>query len=165
MHELADGAPTPGRVRRPGASRKLLTQTDPQVHAALLALVEPDTRGNQDSPLRWTTKSIRHLAPELTHQGHCIRADTVGDLLRARYFSLQGNARTREGQQPSDRDAQFADTGREWRPMSEPLPVNTHDFLDDAVRAAIPYGVYDLAENAGVPRAGLAELLRLKLGS
>ena len=59
------------------------------------------------SPLRWTTKSTRHLADELTRQGHKVGADTVGDLLRAEGFSLQGNATTIEGRRHPDRDAQF----------------------------------------------------------
>jgi hypothetical protein len=74
---------------------------------ALLALVEPDERGDPESPLRWTVKSTRRLAVELTRQGHRVGADTVGDLLRAEGFSLQGNAKTLEGKQSPDRDAQF----------------------------------------------------------
>jgi hypothetical protein len=74
---------------------------------ALLALVEPEERGDPMSPLRWTTKSTRNLAAELTRQGHRVGADTVGDLLRGEGFSLQGNAKTIEGQRHPDRDAQF----------------------------------------------------------
>lgn len=74
---------------------------------ALLALVEPDMRGDPMSPLRWTTKSTRNLASELTRQGHKVSADTVGDLLREAGFSLQANAKTIEGKQHPDRDAQF----------------------------------------------------------
>ncbi len=74
---------------------------------ALLALVEPDERGDPMSPLRWTTKSLRHLAAELTEQGHPVSAPTVGHLLRANGFSLQGTAKTLEGAQHPDRDPQF----------------------------------------------------------
>lgn len=74
---------------------------------ALLALVEPDMRGDPMSPLRWTTKSTRNLAGELTGQGHKVSADTVGDLLRGEGFSLQANSKTVEGKQHPDRDAQF----------------------------------------------------------
>jgi len=74
---------------------------------ALRALVEPDERGDPVSPLRWTVKSTRNLAGELTRQGHQVSADTVGDLLRAEGFSLQGNAKTIEGTRHPDRDAQF----------------------------------------------------------
>ena len=75
--------------------------------SAVLALVEPEERGDPMSPLRWTTKSTRKLAAELTRQGHRVSANTVGDLLRAEGFSLQGNAKTTEGQRHPDRDAQF----------------------------------------------------------
>jgi hypothetical protein len=80
---------------------------DPGLVPALLALVEPDERGDPVPPLRWTAQSTRALAAELTRQGHEVSADTVGDLLRAEGFSLQGNAKTIEGKQHPDRDAQF----------------------------------------------------------
>jgi transposase len=64
-------------------------------------------RGDPMSPLRWTTKSTRNLATELTRQGHRVSADVVGDLLREEGFSLQGNAKTIEGKQHPDRDGQF----------------------------------------------------------
>jgi hypothetical protein len=82
-------------------------QTDPELQPALLDLVEPDERGDPMSPLRWTVKSTRNLAGELTAQGHRISADTVADLLRTEGFSLQGNAKTMEGKQNPARDAQF----------------------------------------------------------
>jgi transposase/DNA-binding transcriptional regulator YdaS (Cro superfamily) len=97
----------PGRVRRPGGGRKAAAQQDPDLVPALLALVEPDERGDPMSPLRWTTKSLRHLADELTWQGHPVSAPTVGKLLRELGFSLQANAKTLEGAQHPDRDAQF----------------------------------------------------------
>jgi hypothetical protein len=73
----------------------------------LLALVEPDQRGDPQSPLRWTTNSTRNLAAELTRQGHPVGADTVAALLKAERFSLQGTCRTTEGARHPDRDAQF----------------------------------------------------------
>jgi Rhodopirellula transposase DDE domain len=106
--ELDAGAEPLGRVRRPGGGRKRAADLDPGLLPALLALVEPDERGDPMSPLRWTTKSTRNLAGELTAQGHKVSADTVGDLLRAEGFSLQGNAKTLEGQRHPDRDAQFS---------------------------------------------------------
>jgi transposase len=107
MRELRFGDGPLGRVRRPGGGRKRVVDTDPAVRKALLALVEPDVRGDPMSPLRWTTKSTRKLAEQLTGQGHRISADTVGDLLREEGFSLQSNAKTLEGKQHPDRDAQF----------------------------------------------------------
>ena len=105
--ELDSGAEPLGRVRRPGGGRKRAADLDPGLLPALLALVEPDERGDPMSPLRWTAKSTRNLADELTRQGHRVGAGTVGDLLRAEGFSLQGNAKTLEGQRHPDRDAQF----------------------------------------------------------
>jgi hypothetical protein len=108
VSELDSGQAPLGRVRRPGGGRKRAVDRDPGLRAALLALVEPDTRGDPMSPLRWTTKSTRNLAAELTHQGHRVSADVVGDLLREEGFSLQGNAKTIEGKQHPDRDGQFS---------------------------------------------------------
>lgn len=105
--ELDSGVGPLGRVRRPGGGRKRLADLDAGLRPALLALVEPDVRGDPESPLRWTTKATRKLAEELTEAGHRISADTVADLLRAEGFSLQGNAKTLEGKQNPDRDAQF----------------------------------------------------------
>jgi len=105
--ELDSGAEPLGRARRSGGGRKRAADLDPGLRPALLALVEPDERGDPMSPLRWTTKSTRDLAGELTRQGHKVGADTVGDLLRAEGFSLQGNAKTLEGRRHPDRDAQF----------------------------------------------------------
>ena len=105
--ELESGEQPLGRVRRAGGGRKPVTTTDPGLLAALLALVEPDVRGDPMSPLRWTTKSTRNLADTLTAAGHKVGADTVANLLRQEGFSLQSNAKTLEGKQNPDRDAQF----------------------------------------------------------
>jgi transposase len=103
-----DQGPLPlGRARRPGGGRKRAEDNDPGLVPALLGLVEPDERGDPMSPLRWTTKSLRHLATELARQGHAVSASTVGRLLREQGFSLQGTAKTLEGAQHPDRDAQF----------------------------------------------------------
>ncbi|MEU0823169.1 ISAzo13-like element transposase-related protein, partial [Streptomyces mirabilis] len=82
VNELEAGEGPLGRVRRPGGGRKKAAEADPGLRPALLALVEPDIRGDPISPLRWTTKSTRKIAAELTRQGHKVSADTVGDLLR-----------------------------------------------------------------------------------
>jgi transposase len=106
--ELEAGEAPLGRVRREGGGRKSLTATDPALLAALLALVEPTRRGDPCSPLCWTTLSTRKLAAELTGTGHSVGADTVARLLREQGFSLQANAKTVEGGQHLDRDAQFS---------------------------------------------------------
>jgi transposase len=180
VDELDSGAEPLGRARRPGGGRKRAAELDPELRPALLALVEPEERGDPMSPLRWTTKSTRTLAGELTRQGHRVGADTVADLLREEGFSLQGNAKTIEGTQHPDRDAQFCyineqvkahqdsgdpvisvDTkkkenvgefkngGQEWRPKGGPSRVRSHDFPDEQLGKAIPYGIYDLAMDAG----------------
>jgi hypothetical protein len=95
------------RVRRFGGGRKSVTETDPGLLAALEALIEPTTRGDPESPLRWTCKSTRNLADELTRQNHPVGERTVARLLRAAQYSLQGNRKTREGSSHPDRNAQF----------------------------------------------------------
>ena len=102
--------PLPSRrrgLRKPGGGRKSLTELDTGLVPALLELVEPDQRGDPESPLRWTTKSTRHLSEELKRAGRPVGADTVGALLKAEGFSLQGTSRTIEGARHPDRDAQF----------------------------------------------------------
>jgi hypothetical protein len=115
VDELDSGAEPLGRVRRPGGGRKRAADLDPGLLPALLALVEPQERGDPMSPLRWTTLSTRNLADELARQGHNASAGTVGALLRQEGFSLQGNAKTVEGKQHPDRDAQFGYIGEQAR--------------------------------------------------
>ncbi len=100
------GAPTT-RARRPGGGRKRAVVKDPGLRAALEQLVDPDTRGDPMSPLRWTTKSTRALAAALTAAGHPVSHVRVAELLHEAGYSLQGNAKTIEGRQHDDRDAQF----------------------------------------------------------
>jgi transposase len=95
------------RVRRPGAGGKALTRTQPELIKALDALVEPTCRGDPESPLRWTCKSVRRLAAELQRQGFTIGRQKVADLLHELGYSLQANRKTREGGQHPDRNAQF----------------------------------------------------------
>jgi hypothetical protein len=185
VDELDSGADPLGRVRRPGGGRKRVADLDPGLLPALLALVEPQERGDPMSPLRWTTQSTRNLAAELARQGHKVSEGTVGALLRREGFSLQGNAKTVEGKQHPDRDAQFSyigeqarahlaagdpvvsvdakkkelvgefkNGGREWRPKGRPARVDAHDFPDRELGKAIPYGIYDLAANAGWVNVG-----------
>jgi hypothetical protein len=174
------------RVRRPGGGRKPVTRTDPPLVAALEALIEPATRGDPQSPLRWTCKSTRTLAEELQRQDHRVSPRTVAGLLHQSGYSLQGNRKTREGTSHPDRNAQFeylnglvrrfldrdwpaisVDTkkkelvgdfkngGREWHPQGQPPAVRVHDFQDESLGKAIPYGVYDLLHNQGWVSVGV----------
>ena len=95
------------RVRRPGGGRKPLTETDPGLMDALKALIEPATRGDPESPLRWTCKSTRRLADELTRGSHRVSANTGAALLHQAGYSLQANRKTKEGAAHPDRNAQF----------------------------------------------------------
>ena len=99
--------PLPTRIRAVGGGRKRKTESDPGLSAALEVLVDPATRGDPESPLRWTSKSTRTLAGPLTQQGHPVSDRTVGRLLRKAGYSLQGNRKTREGDSHADRNAQF----------------------------------------------------------
>lgn len=106
--ELEAGGEPLGRVRRPGAGRKPITETDPGIVEALLALVEPTRRGDPESALSWTTLSTQNLASELTASGHPVSSVKVAQLLKEQGFSLQANAKQVEGRQHPDRDAQFS---------------------------------------------------------
>jgi hypothetical protein len=105
--ELAGGAAWSDRVRRPGGGRKKATEVDPDLLVVLDSLVEPESRGDPMSPLRWTAKSTRTLAAELKRLGHQASADLVHRLLRSMGYSLQANAKVTEGAQHADRDGQF----------------------------------------------------------
>jgi hypothetical protein len=105
--ELAGGAGWSDRVRRPGGGRKKATEVDPDLLVVLDSLVEPGSRGDPMSPLRWTAKSTRTLAAELKRLGHQASADLVHRLLRSMGYSLQANAKVTEGAQHPDRDGQF----------------------------------------------------------
>ena len=176
----------PGRVRRRGGGRKPLAETDPTLVSDLERLVDADSRGDPEQPLRWTAKSVRKLADALRALGHRVSHETVARLLRGLGYSLQANAKVREGRQHPDRDAQFqhindtvktaidqgqpvisVDTkkkelvgdfkngGRELRPKGSPVPVRVHDFKDKELGKAIPYGIYDLAEDTGWVNVGI----------
>jgi len=187
LKELAQDEPLE-RVRRPGAGRKPAIVKDPTLLGDLDALIEPTSRGDPQSPLRWTCKSVRHLAKALQQQGHQASRTLVAELLNAAGYSLQSNRKTKEGDSHPDRDAQFAyiniqvsaalaekqpvisvdtkkkelvgdfrNNGREYRPQGNPEEVRVHDFLIKELGRAVPYGVYDLAANAGwAEKVGLA---------
>jgi len=182
----ADETPGAERVRRPGGGRKPLSETDASLLDDLRTLVEPETRGDPQSPLLWTCKSLRRLSQSLRDMGHTIGRTLVGELLHKLDYRLQANRKTREGSHNPDRDAQFhyindrvkealaagepaisVDTkkkelvgdfknaGREWRPKSSPEEVRVHDFVIPELGRAVPYGVYDIAGNAGWVSVGI----------
>jgi hypothetical protein len=177
--EIERGVAATGRIRRAGAGRPRLQKTQPGLVEALERLVDPLTRGDPMSPLRWTCKSRAKLASALTKDGWQVSSTTVGrllnDVLKYRLHAVQ---KTREGASHPDRNEQFeyinataasflrrkqpvvsVDTkkkelvgdfkngGREWQPRGTNEKVLVHDFPDDAVGKAIPYGVYDMARN------------------
>ena len=181
--EVEAGMEPSDRLRAIGGGDKPAIDKQPGLLGALDALVDPVTRGDPMSPLRWTTKSAARLAAELVAQGYEIAERTVLRLLHQLGYSLQANAKVVEGNQHPDRDGQFAylsrlageaiaagepvisvDTkkkelignyangGVEWEPAGAPVRTSVHDFADRALgdRAkAIPYGIYDLANNTG----------------
>jgi transposase len=102
------GEPLPvERIRRPGAGRKKRVEQDPRLLRALERLIDPASRGDPMSPLRWTCKSTRQLSKALAEKGHAVSHELVAQLLHQLGYSLQANAKTQEGEQHPDRDAQF----------------------------------------------------------
>jgi DDE family transposase len=186
IREIQSGAVLDaGRVRRRGAGRKAITVHDPQLPAALDRLIEPDTRGDPESPLRWVCKSTRVLAAELARQRHPISHVKLAQLLHQQHYSLQGTRKTEEGADHPDRDAQFrqinarvkkalaaglpvlsvdtkkkelvgnyANAGRQWRPVRQAPRVQGHDFPHPDVPRAYPYGIYDVGRNEGFVNVG-----------
>ena len=128
LEELEHTPRLDGRVRRPGAGRKSLREKDPELEAALDALVDPDSRGDPMSPLRWTCKSTGQLALALTRGGHPVSPETVANMLHQGGYSLQANRKTTEGAQHPDRDAQFRYLNEQARQFRDAgLPVVSVD--------------------------------------
>ena len=107
IRELGENPIAAGRIRRAGGGRHTLLVSDPELPRALETLVEPLARGDPQSPLRWTCKSTRTLAAELSRQDHPVSHEKVAQFLRAMDYRLQGNRKTEEGADHPDRDAQF----------------------------------------------------------
>ena len=103
----AGTAPAPGRVRQPGGGRRKITEHDPRLTGAMERMIDPETRGDPESPLRWTCKSTRTLAVQLSRQRHPISHTKVAQLLHDLGYSLQSNRKTEGGEDHPDRDAQF----------------------------------------------------------
>jgi hypothetical protein len=128
IRELEDKPLDAGRIRRPGAGRPRLVARDPDLPRILESMVEPVTRGDPESPLRWTCKSTRTLAKELTTRRHTVSHEKVAQLLRAMDYSLQGNRKTEEGKDHPDRDAQFQYINEQVRQaLSRSRPVISVD--------------------------------------
>ena len=186
--EVGEGIEPSTRLRAVGGGDKLKIDKLPGLLETLDELVNPDTRGNPMSLLRWTSKSSVKLAEELERRGFSVSSNTVLRLLHLLGYSLQANAKVTEGRQHPDRDNQFrylndtavsfiaqnqpvisvdtkkkeligefANKGNEWALSGAPERVNVHDFKDRSLgeyARAIPYGVYDLANNEGWVNVG-----------
>src|ERR1039458_7126097 len=126
--EIADGNAMPGRIRRAGAGRKNIVERDPKLLVSLDRLIEPETRGDPESPLRWICKSTRTLAAQLTRQKHPVSHEKVAQLLRDQNYSLQSNRKTEEGADHPDRDAQFRHINTQVkRALAAGMPVISVD--------------------------------------
>lgn len=176
------------RVRHLGGGRKRLTETMPELLDALEEIVGETTRGDPESPLRWTCKSVRKITKELTKQGFDLSYQSVANILHELEYSLQAAKKTAEGKDNHpDRDEQFVhiskksksfirsrspvisvdtkkkelvgnyyNNGREWQYKGKPIEVLDHDFPDPEVPKAVPYGVFDVAENKGWVNVGIS---------
>ena len=107
IQEIETGVTLEGRIRRPGAGRKPITHSDPKIVDRLERMIDAETRGDPETPLRWTCKSTRALADALTRRRHPISHSKVAQILHDEGYSLQGNRKTEEGEDHPDRDAQF----------------------------------------------------------
>ena len=187
LTELADQPPvqTKGhaRVRRAGGGRKPLVVSDPSLREELERLIEPTTRGDPESRLRWTCKSVRRLADELRASGHPVSPQVVANLLHTMDYSLQGNAKVIEGNQHADRNAQFEHiASRVAGYLADRQPVisvdtkkkelvgefknggrdwrpagepETVNVHDFGTDRASPYGIYDIAHDVGWVSVGV----------
>ena len=189
LRQRQDGEAQPEdrrRVRRPGGGRPSKTSEDPELLGALESLVEPCTRGDPESALRWTCKSLRVLAEELTRTGHDVSYRTVGRVLKHLKYSLQGNRKTLEGAQHVDRNAQFeyinAQTKKRMKADNPAISVDTKkkelvgDYKNGGreyrpkgqpekvdvhdfkgeLGRVSPYGVYDLHDDSGWVSVGVS---------
>lgn len=172
------------RIRKTGGGRKKITVHNPNIIAAIESVVEPTAKGDPESPLKWTSKSTRKIAKELSKSFKISHAK-VADLLHIAGYSLQANKKSMEGTSHPDRNAQFeninkkakeflqkkqpvisVDTkkkelvgnfrnnGQEWAPKGKPENVNVHDFKTEMGKAT-PYGIYDIASNKGWVSVGI----------
>jgi len=176
------------KVRCEGAGRKKLSETMPELLDAIEEIVGETTRGDPESALRWTCKSVRNISEELKKKGFEIGRQSVANLLHELDYSLQATRKTSEGKQDHpDRDEQFThinkmsksfirskspvisvdtkkkelvgnyhNNGQEWQYKGNPIEVLDHDFPDPKVSKAVPYGIFDVAENKGWVNVGIS---------
>jgi hypothetical protein len=186
IREIEEGATAQaGRIRSSGAGRKSILASDPLLVQALEEMIDGQTRGDPQSPLRWICKSTRAIAKQLCKKKHAISHTKVAQILHSLNYSLQSNRKTEEGADHPDRDAQFrhinaavsqsmelglpvisvdtkkkelignyANEGQQWLAAKEPIKVQGHDFPNPELPRAYPYGIYDLARNAGFVNVG-----------
>ena len=186
IREIQEGVVAlPGRIRSAGAGRKSILVSDPLLVQALETMIDSQTRGDPQSPLRWICKSTRTIAKQLGKKKHPVSHTKVAQILHHLNYSLQSNRKTEEGADHPDRDAQFrhinaavsksiehglpvisvdtkkkelignyANGGQQWLAAKEPIKVQGHDFPNPELPRAYPYGIYDLARNAGFVNVG-----------
>jgi DDE family transposase len=149
IREVQAGERAPaGRVRRQGAGRKPILDVEPGLPAALESLIDPVTRGDPESPLRWTSKSIAKLTDGLRAMGHAVRDSTVRLQVRALGYSLQANRKTREGADHPDRDAQFQHIASvTGAALAADLPVLSIDTKKKELIGEYKNGGRELAKN------------------
>lgn len=172
-------------IRKHGAGRKKTTSVDKTLKTDLEKLIEPTTRGDPESPLKWTTNSLRNISKELKKK-HKTSHRMIAELLHEMGYSLQANKKTSEGKNHPDRNAQFENInkkvkeqqsigdpaisvdakkkelvgkfknqGREWYPKGKPEEVKSHDFMIKELGKVCPYGVYDIIKNKGWVNVGV----------
>jgi len=178
----------PGQVRNNGGGRKKISESMPELLDTIEEIVGETTRGDPESPLRWTCKSVRNITEELLKRGFQVGRQSVANLLHELDYSLQANRKTSEGKEDHpDRDEQFrhiskksksfmrskcpvisvdtkkkelignyCNNGREWHYKGKPIDVLDHDFPDPKMSKAVPYGVFDVADNKGWVNVGMS---------
>ena len=186
IHDLSKKKSKNINIRHLGGGRKRVTERHPELRSILQEMIEPETRGDPESTLRWTCKSVRNLADLLRRESLSVSPKTVATILHELEYSLQGNRKTKEGADNPDRNKQFLyinkmaklflkqnepvisvdtkkkelvgnykNSGKEWTTKGSPIEVNGHDFPDKSVPKAVPYGVYDIANNKGWVNVGI----------
>ena len=176
------------KIRTPGGGRKSQKESQPEMVKALELIVNPHTLGDPMNPLLWTSKSLRKIQAELKKQNFNVGHVTIGEILKSKDYSLQGNKKTHEGGDVADRNEQFEyinqaalsfikegapvisvdckkkelignykNSGTEWHKKGEAPNVKVYDFIDKDLGKAVPYGVYDMANNLGWVSVGISK--------